>query len=147
MENPPSFAGIYRQTVLAHGHAPRGLGELPAPSRRAELHNALCGDRVAISLQLGPQGQVIDLRHQTSGCLLCTASASLMSADVLGLDARAIAQRRQALQAGIVSGHGESLGELAALTGVSSTPARHRCVLLPWETLQLALDAAEASAA
>ena len=136
----PTFAGLYRDTVLAHGRAPRGVGELAAPTRQAQLHNAVCGDRITLGVQLDAQGRIVELRHQTSGCLLCTASASLMADDTPGLDASAVGARRAALAAGITRGDGEGLGELAALTGVSATPSRHTCVLLPWDALRLALS-------
>ena len=139
MDSADAFAALYRDAVLDHGRAPRGVGELAAPTRRAERHNALCGDGIRIDLQLDAHGRITGLRHQTSGCLLCTASASMMSEDVAGLGADAVAARRQALQAAIAGGGAEGLGALAALTGVAATPSRHRCVLLPWEALEAAL--------
>lgn len=143
MDSVPSFAGIYRETVLAHGRAPQGVGELASPARQAVAHNAVCGDRVSLGVQLDAQGRIVELRHQTTGCLLCTASASLMSVDVQGLDAAAVERRCRALQTGITRGEGDGLGELAALTGVSAIPSRYRCVLLPWEALQSALPQPE----
>lgn len=146
MDRTPTFAGIYRDTVLAHGRAPRNVGTLAPPARQGTGHNAVCGDRVLLGVQLDGQGRISELRHQTTGCLLCTASASLMADDVHGLDAATLAHRVAQLQAGITHGDGEGLGELAALTGVSSTPSRHRCVLLPWEALQSALHTEESPA-
>ena len=139
MDADRAFAALYRDAVLDHGRAPRGVGELAAPSRQAVLHNALCGDRIALGLQLDAAGRISELRHQTSGCLLCTASASLMAEDACGRDAAAITARAAALRDGIARGDGDGLGPLAALTGVSATPSRHRCVLLPWEALGVAL--------
>ena len=146
MDSADAFASLYRDAVLDHGRAPRGVGELVAPSRRTVLHNALCGDRITLDLRLDAAGHITDLRHQTTGCLLCTASASLMSEAVPGLDRAVVAARAAALRAGIARGDGAGLGALAALTGVSATPSRHRCVLLPWEALDSALADADAHA-
>ena len=145
MDSDDAFAALYRNAVLDHGRAPRATGALAAPTHRSALHNALCGDRIDLDLQLDARGCIVALAHRTCGCLLCTASASLMAEAVQGLDAPAAAARRDALCVGIQRGNGEGLGALGALTGVSATPSRHRCVLLPWEALDAAL-AAEASA-
>lgn len=139
MADAPNFAALYRDRVLDHGRAPRHAGRLDDASHRASAHNALCGDRIEVQLRLGPDGRIAALGHQSEGCLLCVASASLMACDVPGRDASEVAARLQALRAGITHGDGEGLDELGALAGVSAHPARHRCVLLPWECLQRAL--------
>jgi nitrogen fixation NifU-like protein len=143
MDSADTFAALYRDTVLDHGRAPRHAGELPPPARSAHASNPLCGDRVEVDLRLDERGAVAELRHRTQGCLICTASASLMAGDVCGRDADAVAARVSALRRGLASGEGEGLGELAALTGVSAHPSRQRCALLPWEALQAALAAGD----
>ena len=139
MADTPNFAALYRDRVLDHGRAPRHAGTLDDASHRASAHNALCGDRVELGLLLGQDGRIAALRHQSEGCLLCVASASLMACDVAGRDLHEVTARLQALRAGITHGDSEGLDELGALAGVSAHPARHRCVLLPWECLQQAL--------
>lgn len=142
MGQPTSFAGLYRERVLDHGRAPRHAGALASASHRASAHNALCGDRVEVQLRLAADGCIAELRHQSVGCLLCLASASLMACDVGGQDADGVELRLQALKAALASGDGEGLDDLGALAGVSAHPARHRCVLLPWECLLEALAGA-----
>ncbi|GAB2663438.1 iron-sulfur cluster assembly scaffold protein [Arenimonas aestuarii] len=137
-------AALYRQQVLDHGRQPRQSGRLDGRARRAQASNTLCGDRVAVSLRLDPQGRISELRHDSQACLLCLASASLMTQHVAGLDAAGVARHHEMLRAGIqdASGAGAS-GDLAALAGVAPYPSRHRCVLLPWEALRDALEAPE----
>lgn len=132
-----SHAALYRELVLAHGRAPRATGVLDPPCLRARAYNALCGDRVALTLRLDARGRIAELRHLSEGCLLCIASASLLSEGALGMDAmqaNALHARVHALV------HGEAdegrLGELAALAGVAAHPSRRRCALLPWEALR-----------
>lgn len=145
MADTPTFTALYRDRVLDHGRSPRHAGTLDDASHRATAHNALCGDRVEVQLRLDPGGRITALRHQSEGCLLCLASASLMACDVAGRDAPGVAARLQSLRAALSEGpgetndHGDALGELAALAGVAAHPARHRCVLLPWACLQQAL--------
>lgn len=140
MAEPTSFANLYRDRLLDHGRAPRHAGPLADASHRAEAHNALCGDRVGVELRLDAEGRIAALGHQSEGCLLCLASASLMACDVPGRDAAGVAARLQALRTAIANGDGDGLDELGALAGVAAHPARHRCVLLPWECLQQALS-------
>ncbi|WP_146908119.1 iron-sulfur cluster assembly scaffold protein [Arenimonas daejeonensis] len=140
MTTTDAFAALYRDLVLDHGHAPRHGGSLPGATHRAEASNPLCGDRVVLEFDLDAQGRVRELRHRTEGCLLCTASASLMACDVPGRDAGAVVARLQALRDGITRGDGDGLHDLGALAGVSAHPARHRCVLLPQEALLSALS-------
>ncbi|HEX4853416.1 Fe-S cluster assembly sulfur transfer protein SufU [Arenimonas sp.] len=139
MADSTSFADLYRDRVLDHGRAPRHAGPLADASHRAVAHNALCGDRVTIELRLEADGRIAALAHQSEGCLLCLASASLMACDVPGRDAAGVAARLKALRAAIASGDAAGLGEIGALAGVAAHPARHRCVLLAWECLQQAL--------
>lgn len=143
MDSADAFAALYRDTVLEHGRAPRHAGSLAPPAQSASASNALCGDRVEVDVRLDDRGFVAELRHRTQGCLICTASASLMAGDATGRDAADVAARVATLQHGLKSGDGNGLGELAALTGVSAHPTRHRCALLPWEALQAALAAPE----
>ncbi|TNJ33949.1 Fe-S cluster assembly sulfur transfer protein SufU [Arenimonas terrae] len=142
MSTADTFAALYRELVLEHGRAPRHGGELEAPSHRAEASNPLCGDRIVLTLQLDGDGRIARLQHRTEGCLLCTASASLMACDVPGRDADGIGARLAALRAGVSTGEAAGLDDLGALAGVSAHPARHRCVLLPWEALVSALSEA-----
>jgi len=141
MEPADAFAALYRDTVLDHGRAPRHAGALPPPAHSASASNALCGDRVAVDVLLDDVGAVAQLRHRTEGCLICTASASLMAGDAVGRDADGVAMRLATLRNGITTGDGGALGDLAALVGVSGHPTRHRCALLPWEALQAAMAA------
>jgi nitrogen fixation NifU-like protein len=143
MDPDETFAALYRDTVLEHGRAPRHVGALAAPTGTGTASNALCGDRVEVDVCTDADGALLEVGHRTVGCLICTASASLMCEEVMGLPAAAIDERWQALRAGIASGDGAALGRLAALTGVSAHPTRHRCALLPWEALQAALAAPE----
>lgn len=144
MTDAGAFAALYRDRVLEHGRSPRHTGPLADASHRASASNTLCGDRVSLALRLDADGRILDLRHQSEGCLLCLASASLMACDATGRDAADVAARLEALRTAIAKGDGEDLGELGALAGVAAHPARHRCVLLPWDCLLQALSEGDA---
>jgi nitrogen fixation NifU-like protein len=140
MELHSAYTDLYRDIVRRHARAPHGVGDIYRATARAESYNAHCGDRIAVSLRLALDRRIELLRHSTEACLLCTASASLMSQHVVGLvaaDAEALSLQVGSLVMGEPSG---SLPEeLDALAGVVAFPARRRCVMLPWETLGNAL--------
>ena len=144
VDSAEAAAALYRRQVLEHGRQPRGAGRLGGLARRAQASNALCGDRVAISLRLDEARRIGEIRHDSEGCLLCLASASLMAGRIAGLDAAGVAREREALLSLLRDCDADGdMGELAALSGASPYPSRHRCVLLPWEALLDALQAPE----
>ena len=137
-------AELYRRQVLEHGRQPRGAGKLEGLAQRAQANNALCGDRVAVSLRLDGAGRIGEIRHDSQGCLLCLASASLMAGRAAGLDATGVMREHEALLALLRNPDAAGdTGELSALSGAAPYPSRHRCVLLPWEALLDALQAPE----
>ena len=139
---------LYQDLILDHNRQPRNRGTLDPADRAANGHNPLCGDRVHITLIL--DGDVVkDIRFEGNGCAISTASASLMSEAVRGktvTEAKAIFERfHDVVTHGDPEGTAmESLGKLAAFTGVSRFPARVKCATLAWHTLIAALDEAAA---
>jgi nitrogen fixation protein NifU and related proteins len=143
---------LYQEVILDHNRRPRNFGPLPGADRRAEGHNPLCGDQVAVYLKL--DGDVIqDVSFEGSGCAISTASASLMTEAVKGRtveEARRLFGGFQALVTGKVAETGNAapgaeaeLGKLVALGGVREYPMRVKCATLAWHTLKAALAGGE----
>jgi nitrogen fixation NifU-like protein len=136
-----ALQGLYRDTILDHSSHPRNFGAIEAPDLRATGHNPLCGDKVTIYLKLGADGRIEAASFEGSGCAISTASASLLTEQVRGLDrTRAIAMSAELND--LVSGACESsvAGEISALAGVRGYPSRIRCAMLPWRTLEAAFN-------
>ena len=133
---------LYRDVILDHNKRPRNFGRLDPCDTAADGNNPLCGDRLTVTLRL--QGDRIDdIRFEGRGCAISTASASLMTEAVKGLDQAAVqslhARVHDALPASIDAPPPEDLGKLAALAGVREFPARVKCASLSWHTLAAAL--------
>ena len=119
---------LYQEVILDHNRRPRNFGPLPGADRRAEGHNPLCGDQVAVYLKL--DGDVVrEVSFEGSGCAISTASASLMTEAVRGKtveEALRLFGRFHAVLTGTAtaaSGEREEageaeLGKLAALAGI-----------------------------
>lgn len=135
---------LYRDVILDHNKQPRNFGQLAPCDTSAEGHNPLCGDRLNLTLRLDGD-RVSDIRFEGKGCAISTASASLMTEAVKGLDRQAIGALHETVHRALTE-HDyvppTDLGKLAALTGVRDYPARVKCASLCWHTLSAALERA-----
>ncbi len=139
---------LYQEVILDHSKRPRNFHAMPAPDRKAEGYNPLCGDRETVFLDL--DGEVLkDVSFQGAGCAISTASASMMTESVKGktrAEADALFARFHDLITGKPGGDasGPELGKLEVFSGVREYPVRVKCATLPWHTLKAALDGAGA---
>jgi nitrogen fixation protein NifU and related proteins len=132
---------LYRDVILDHNRQPRNFGRLDPADALADGHNPLCGDRLTVSLRLSGD-TIADIRFEGKGCAISTASASLMTEAVKGRDRHAVRElfgRVHALLTRQAAPADESLGKLAALSGVREFPSRVKCASLCWHTLNAAL--------
>ncbi len=154
---------LYREIILDHYRNPRNRGELECPpAHRSEGFNPLCGDEVVLTFEM--DGDVVtDLRVGGYGCSISQASASMMSAAVIGKTIDEIRDLTRSFKAMMsiheesiggdgteaLDGAGESdgstdgalrLGDLEALRGVVKFPVRIKCATLGWNALATGLD-------
>jgi nitrogen fixation protein NifU and related proteins len=131
---------LYRDAVLQHARHPRNRGRLDPSTLSQEGVNPSCGDELEIHL-LVEGGVVLRVAFTGEGCAISQASASMMTDVVRGLRVDE-ARERIASFKDMIHGHGAdpSLGEAAALEGVSKLHARVKCATLAWVTLDEALD-------
>lgn len=132
---------LYQEVLLDHYRSPRNRGHLAAVTGRAEGHNPLCGDRIAVEVDV--QGERLQgVAFDGAGCAISTASASLMTEAVAGRTATEInllfEQFRKAVT-GDPQADLEPLGKLAVLCGVKDFPMRVKCATLAWHTLLAAI--------
>ncbi len=132
---------LYRDVILDHNRTPRNFGPLEGASANAAGSNPLCGDRLTLHLRIAGD-RIDDVRFEGHGCAISTASASLMTEAIKGRtrdEALALFDRVHALLTDDAAAPDESLGKLAALSGVREFPARVKCASLCWHTLATAL--------
>lgn len=130
---------LYRETILDHYHNPRNRGTIDDATVSTEGVNPLCGDELRLFLKI-EDGVVSDIKLESRGCSINTASGSMMSELVLGKslsDAKAVISefKNMMLNKGEDITLSEDLEELEALQGVKKYPVRIKCALLPWNTL------------
>jgi len=134
---------LYRQVILDHYRAPRNFGALETASSVAEGDNPICGDKVKVYLNADEE-RIDGVSFEGVGCAISTASASLMTEAVGGLDraeAEELLKGFLALMTGDPVRTGQvPLGKLEVLSGVRDFPVRIKCATLAWHALRSALD-------
>ena len=138
---------LYQEIILDHNKRPRNYREIPGCTCAAEGHNPLCGDEVKVFVQVR-DGKLSDVAFQGQGCAISRASASMMTGKTKGRgtdEARALSSQVRAMLLGAEAEPPQELGDLAALSGVRRFPARVKCALLPWHTLEAALEGKNAA--
>ena len=110
----------YSSTIKHHYHHPRNSGKLSDYTHSAEALNPLCGDETKVYLRIR-NGVVEDISHETRGCMICVASASVISEFARGKKLEAI--KKLGLQ------------DIAKLLGVSISSARTSCAILFLEAI------------
>lgn len=135
---------LYQSVILDHHRAPRNYRVMAPFDRTSKGHNPLCGDQVTVFVKLDGD-RIADVSFQGQGCAISRASASLMTAAVMGKsrgEALALFTRFH----GLVTGRGDApetapaLGKLEVFKGVSGYPVRVKCASLAWHTLKAALE-------
>jgi nitrogen fixation NifU-like protein len=137
---------LYQDAIKQFAQAAHGEGQLDDATGEAKLNNPLCGDRVSMQVAL-ESGRIAAIAHQTRGCLLCRAAASLLGARAAGMDAATVAALADELDAMLKGAASVPYAwpELAMFAPAGAHASRHRCVLLPFRALLDALGAAAAN--
>ena len=116
---------LYRDYILEHYRRPHNFGVLEAPSATYEGSNPLCGDRITMQLTVS-DGVVTDVGFTGRGCAISQASASLLTDEIRGKPVSEVA--------------GFGATDLLDLLGIEISPARLKCAMLSFESLQHLLD-------
>jgi nitrogen fixation NifU-like protein len=133
---------LYQEIILDHNKRPRNFREMPECTCQADGLNPLCGDEVKVLVRL-EDDKLSDVAFQGQGCAISRASASMMTGKTKGrstAEARELAGRVRDMLVGPEVEPPRELGDLAALSGVRKFPARIKCAMLPWHTLEAALS-------
>ena len=134
---------LYRDVIVDHNRSPRNFRKIADASQSQEGFNPLCGDKLTVYLKMDAE-KISDLSFEGSGCAISVASASLMTERLKG-KTRAEAlklfdEMHDLLTSSAATTDAESLGKLAALSGVREYPSRVKCASLCWHTLKGALE-------
>jgi NifU-like protein involved in Fe-S cluster formation len=136
---------LYRKELLRLAADAHGAGRLHGPHVTGQAHNPACGDKVIVDLELAG-GCVAQIGHETKACVLAQASASILGRELRNRNRNDVKGLRDALIA-MLTAQGAApsppFEAYAVFDGTIEYPSRHRCVLLPFEAVLAAFDAAD----
>ena len=76
---------LYREHILEHYKHPQNWGSLEDPDLEFEDFNPLCGDELHVTVRVGEDNRIADLRFDGHGCAISQAAASMASEEVKGM--------------------------------------------------------------
>jgi nitrogen fixation protein NifU and related proteins len=134
----------YDDLIMDHIKNARNYRALADATHHANGTNPLCGDELAVFLRLEGD-RIMDAAFQCTCCGISMASASVMTESARGQGAVEV----RALVASVVAAltaradpasRKADPAQYALLKTVQQFPGRTRCAVLPWVTLEAALD-------
>ena len=134
---------FYNEILTEHNIRPEFKHDLPDADIVLEGVNPSCGDDIWLKLKLDGE-TICDGAFVGDGCAISQASADIMLGMVIGK------KKEEAIQMGeifmkMIRGEAtdeeiDSLEEASALRNIAHMPARVKCAVLGWRTLNEALD-------
>ena len=135
---------LYREIVNEHNLHPVHKGKMENPDLVLRGVNPSCGDD--INLQLKLDGDIItEGMYDGSGCAISQASVDMMVDQIIGKkkdEAIKLAGTFMGMIKGDITDEEslEVLDEAVALRDVAHMPARVKCAVLGWHTMQEMLE-------
>lgn len=135
---------IYTEIITEHNVSPSHKHHIKEPTAVLKGHNPSCGDEIELELRV-KDGVIEDASFTGIGCAISQASADIMvdliqgktveeakklASTFLGMIKQEITDDEQL----------EVLDEAIALKNISNMPARVKCAVLGWHTLENAVD-------
>jgi len=137
---------FYREIINDHNLRPAHKRELPGANLELRGVNPSCGDDITLRLRV-EDGVIAEGAYTGDGCAISQASADMMLDLVIGRsveEAKRLAEMFLRMIKGKISEEElEELEEAGALLDISHMPARVKCAVLGWHTMQNLLEAEE----
>ena len=134
---------IYTQILTEHNNSSRNKHHIDNPTVSLKGVNPSCGDEITLELR-EKDGIIEDAGFTGIGCAISQASASIMIDLIKGKTTKE-ALHLANLFFGMIKGEVtdekqlEELDEAIALKDISHMPARVKCAVLGWHTLENAV--------
>ena len=134
---------LYTQIITENSRSKENRHPVEGATHSLEGVNPSCGDDITLQLRV-KDGAIEDAGFIGTGCAISQASASLMIDLVKGRTVeeahRLIELYFRMIKGKITEEELDELEDAAALQGIARVPARVKCAVLAWHTLEEALD-------
>ncbi|HHT81560.1 MAG: SUF system NifU family Fe-S cluster assembly protein [Sphaerochaeta sp.] len=131
---------LYREVVLSHNKAQKNRRHLANASVSEHGVNPSCGDDITLELEITSDHRIRDISFVGSGCAISQASASILADLVRG---KSVLEAKELFDLFFQMIEGDEadprLLEASVFSAMAHMPARIRCAVLGWRTLEKAL--------
>ncbi len=131
---------MYQEILNEHNLNPTHKGITDNATLTLQGVNPSCGDNIYLQLKIDKNGIITDGSFNGSGCAISQASVDMMLDDVVGKskdEALRLARLFMDMIQGKADGEDlEELDEAASLKNISFMPARVKCAVLGWHTME-----------
>lgn len=139
---------FYNEILTEHNLRPANKHDLPDANLVLEGVNPSCGDDIILKLKV-KDGIIEDGSFIGDGCAVSQASADIMLDLIIGKsqeEARRLSEIfLRMIKGKITEEELEELEEAGALKDISHMPARVKCAVLGWHTMEEMLNGASGS--
>lgn len=128
---------LYSEVIMEHYENSLHKRELKDVTLKERGHNPLCGDDIMLYVKMN--GDIIeDAAFTGHGCAISQASTSMMIDLIKGKDKKEALRLTKEFVDMIYKKdvNLDELGDAQVLQGVADFPARVKCAVLAWKTLQ-----------
>ncbi len=132
---------LYQEILNEHNLNPSHKGEIENPTFILHGVNPSCGDNIFLQLKLDENEVITEGSFSGSGCAISQASVDMMLDDIIGKK-KEEALRLASIFMDMIYGKTEDdslleeLDEASSLKNISKMPARVKCAVLGWHTMQ-----------
>ncbi|HNX72769.1 MAG TPA: SUF system NifU family Fe-S cluster assembly protein [Spirochaetales bacterium] len=140
-EQNDEFSDLYEEIIHDHYKKPKYRQVLDG---KPFVENPSCGDRVRVSISLGPDGRIASAAFDGSGCSVSMSSADILSEDLIG---KTPEEARKLIETFLEVLRGErdvdaldDFGDAVAFKGVARLPVRVKCAALAWRAALAELE-------
>jgi nitrogen fixation NifU-like protein len=129
---------FYNEILTDHNLHPEHKHDLPDANMELEGVNPSCGDDITLKLKV-ENGTIVDGAYVGDGCAISQASADMMLDLIIGKSVDE-AKHLSDIFLRMIKGHitdeeKDELEEAASLEDISHMPARVKCAVLGWHTM------------
>lgn len=135
---------IYTEIVAENSRSKRHKHKLENPTHVLKGVNASCGDEITLEIT-EKDGIIQEAAFTGDGCAISQASATMMVDDIIGQPVDKALELCN-IFIGMIKkevtdeAELEKLGDAQALEGIANMPARVKCAVLSWHTLENILE-------
>jgi len=133
------FNELYQEIIMDHYRNPRHAKDL-SEANVAIHENPTCGDSVKVQISINEQHIIDKVFFDNKGCAISTASASIMSDFLCGLQIQEALEKIKTFIA-IMKGEEnpdilDTWDDLVSFKSVMHFPARIKCATLAWHAIE-----------